>query len=437
MTEILHDIIVRERYQMILPIIQKKKTISEVSRETGHDRKMIRKHMNNFILYGLPGLKNKPRGKSNQTTQETKELIKEIKIEKRSRSTRKIRDILDEDYNCSISRQTIWRTLRKDGISNRILPENKVYRRFEYRHPNACWQMDWMEKKYVENIGIVNLFLIEDDYSRFGIGGEFFKRKNEDNALKVLREAFEKYGLPDGMIYDRDPMFIPARGGKNAKTKFGEILELLVIEPRAASSGHDETKGKIEKLIHFVENDFLPEGETRSLKDLNDKFRIWFNNYYNTKHKHSALDNKTPASRYVNIPMRKPFVNLDDVFCRYYNRKVRKDGTISFKGKIFPILPEYVRQKLELRILDGKMRIFFENKFIVTYDISIDYRTWIYYHKYQRTVRKNGYISVNNRKYRIGKKYAGEKVELNVLPDHIRIYVRPDRLIVKKLSKKN
>ena len=83
------------------------------------------------------------------------------------------------------------------------------------------------------------------------------------------------------------------------------------------------------------------------------------------------------------------------------------------------------------------MRIFFENKLIITYDVSIDYKTWIYYRKYQRTVRKNGYISVNNRKYRIGKKYAGEKVELNILPDHIRIYVRPDKLIVKKLPKKN
>lgn len=160
-----------------------------------------------------------------------------------------------------------------------------------------------MEKAYVQNVGIVHLLLIEDDYSRYGIVGEFFKQKNEDNALKVLREAFEEYGLPDEMIYDRDPMFVPARGGKNAKTKFGEILEFLVIDPRPASSGHAETKGKIEKLIQFVEEDFLPEGEFRNIKDLNSKFRVWLNRSYNTKHHHSALDGNTPASKYVKFQL--------------------------------------------------------------------------------------------------------------------------------------
>lgn len=138
MKELLSDPGVHERYQLILPILQKKKTISEISRETGHDRKMIRKHMNDFILYGLPGLKNRPRGKPPNTPQDTKELIKELKMERRSRSTRKIRDILEEDYDTSISHQTLWRALRSEGISKRILPENKVYKRFEYRHPNAC-----------------------------------------------------------------------------------------------------------------------------------------------------------------------------------------------------------------------------------------------------------------------------------------------------------
>lgn len=82
------------------------------------------------------------------------------------------------------------------------------------------------------------------------------------------------------------------------------------------------------------------------------------------------------------------------------------------------------------------MRILHQDNLIITYDISIDYKTWIYYRKYQRKVRKNGYISVNNRKYRIGERYAGEKVELNILPDHIRIYVRPDKLIIKKLLRR-
>lgn len=436
MKNLLSNPIIRERYQLILPILQKKKTISEVSNETGHDRKMIRKHLNNFIQFGLPGLKNKPRGKSNTTLEDTHRLIKEIKKEKMSRSTRKIHDILQEDFDILISRQTIWRTLKKEGINYRVLPKNKVYRRFEYRHPNACWQIDWMEKVYVPNVGIVYLFLIEDDHSRYGIGGEFFKRKIEDNALKVLREAFEKYGLPDGMIYDRDPMFIPARGGKNAKSKFGEILEQLVIDPRPASSGHAETKGKIEKLNHFIECDFLPEFEGRAIEEVNVKFKRWLNHSYNGKHSHSALDGKTPSSVYINVPIRWPLVDLDNVFCRYYIRKVRKDGTISFKGKIYPILPEYIRQKVELRVLDGKMRIFYQDKHLITYDIGIDYKVWIYHKKYQRTVRKNGYISFQNRKYRIGKRYVGEKVEMNILPDHIRIYVRPDKLIVKKLYKK-
>lgn len=436
MKNLLSDPIVRERYQLILPLLQNQKTISEVSEESGHSRRMIRTHLNNFIQFGLPGLKNKPRGKPNETHEDTKELIKELKKEKMSRSTRKIRDILQEDFNVPISRQTIWRMLKEKGINHRVLPKNKTYRRFEYRHSNACWQIDWMEKEYIPNVGIVNLFLIEDDHSRYGIGGEFFKRKTEDNALKVLREAFEKYGIPDGMIYDRDPMFIPARGGKNAKTKFGEILEQLVIDQRPASSGHPETKGKIEKLIHFVECDFLPEFGGRSLDDLNAKFKKWLSHSYNEKHCHSALDGKTPASIYVNVPFRWPLTDLDEVFCRYYTRKVRKDGTLSFNGKIYPILPEYIRQKVELRVLDGKMKIYFQENHLITYDIGIDYKVWVYHRKYQRTVRKNGYISFKNRKYRVGKRYIGEKVEMNILPDHIRIYVRPDKLIVKKLLKK-
>jgi len=105
-----------------------------------------------------------------------------------------------------------------------------------------------------------------------------------------------------------------------------------------------EGKGKLERWHRTFRDQFLSELDTtrlRDLSDLNARLWAWIEQVYHQA-SHSGLDGQTPLQRYQqDLPRLRTLgalaARLDALFYHRVERKVRKDGTVSYLGQRFEV----------------------------------------------------------------------------------------------------
>jgi len=431
MTTIYDNAVVRHRLKHVLGIEHGDKTIAQAARDAGVTWKTMKSW---FVMHehrGIKGLLNRPRGKHPPLDVETRELIVDLKLQNRYRSARKIRDLMAEVEGLELHRQTVWRILRDAGESRRTKRRLKLYRDFERRRPNSLWQIDYMDGIVVEGYGMVYLVLIIDDYSRKIVGARFVPDRSAYRALSVLCEAIERHGIPSQIYSDQGRQFRSHLG--KGYSHYERVCRRLGIQVIHGTPRYPEGRGKIERLFGFIQDDFLTEFRFTGLEDINQKFRDWMK-WYDTEHTHSALGGKPPDSRYRDYVPRIPEGDLFDIFSEHYLRKVRKNATISFRGKLYPVDPRFIREKVEVKAFGNDLRIYARSELLGEYDAQIDYHEKMLRRVYTRLVRKDGTMKFRKVRYPMGKEFAGQKVEVLVIRDQLRAFLSTNQLVIFKLG---
>jgi transposase InsO family protein len=426
MMEILDDEKVVSKFKIVVRILDGELNKSQAARHAGRSWNTINTWVKNYEKDGIFGLKNKPRGKSGSLDGDIRERIIWLKRKNRSRSSRKIRDLL-KGYGLKVHRQTVWRVLKAAGENRRERKQLKPDKDYEYPGPNDAWHIDIMDGIVVKGVGMVYLHLIEDDNSREIMGGRFYTSREAKHVFKVMKIAFSKNGLPRHMIQDRGTQFRSTFG--RGYSQYERILERLGINGIFITGGHPKSNGKIERLFGFIQDDFLSEYIFTGLDDLNEKFDEWCR-WYSKNHEHGSLNGEAPGDRYSRVNKRFIEVDFDDVFCQYHQRKVRKNATVSFKKNVYPVPPGFIGEYVELRVFDGEVRIFREGRLLGTYDSSIDYREKMLRRVQGRIVRKDGNLKFQKELYFIGRDYTGEKVEVMKVRDQIRVFMKGNKQII-------
>ena len=422
---------VQFRLKYVLEIKNNDKTIAEAARDADVTWKTMKSWIVRFKEHGIFGLLNQPRGKTNSVSDEIKEKTVDIKRINRTRSARKIRDILKREENISLHRQTVWRILKDAGENKRTKKKLKVYRDFERHRPNSLWQIDYMDAIVIEGVGLVYLILILDDHSRKIIGGKFVTERSAYNALKLLWESNEKYGIPSQIYSDQGTQFKSILG--KGFSHYERVCKRLAIKVIHGTVRYPEGRGKIERLFGFIQDDFIPEYRFTCLKDMNTKFEKWIV-WYNREHEHSTLGGNPPNSRYTNFNPRMPEVDMFEIFSEHFTRKVRKNATISFKGKIYPVNPKYIKEKVIVKAFGDSVKIYSQTEFLGEFDARIDYHEKMLRRVFTRTVKKDGTMKFQRIYYHVGKEHIGKKVEVMVIRDQLRAFLSSNRMIIFKLG---
>ena len=83
------------------------------------------------------------------------------------------------------------------------------------------WHTDW----FFYN-GWIIAYL--DDASRLITGYGVFDEATSENAIKVIKEAMNKYGKPESILTDRGTQFYASAGEKKAKgiSRFEKLLRM-------------------------------------------------------------------------------------------------------------------------------------------------------------------------------------------------------------------
>ncbi len=304
---------------------------------------------------GLDGLSPKQRkdaGTSRVITPELGDLILQLKRELPRRSIRRIVKMLERAGKVPkgfLKKSTVHRFLQFHGYSAR--PRRAHEERRAYRHPYAgdLWMGDVMHGPKViapdgkERKTYLHLFL--DSATRFVPACAFRLSESAVDLQVVLKEGILKHGLPRVLYLDQ--------GAAQRAASLGVICAELGIRLLHCRAYDPEAKAGVERIFRTVREELLDELMERriTLAELNSLLWSWVSAEYHRRghggterepleHWLSQVDRVRPAPR--------PEV-LDEVFLHRETRKVRKDGTVRFAGRLLEVRSELVGQKVELR----------------------------------------------------------------------------------------
>lgn len=304
---------------------------------------------------GFDGLKPKSRsdkGQARSIPLETKESILGLREQRRDLPVSMFYELLVQKgiiKKREFSYSTVYRYLKKHdllGKEKRIEPERK---RFAHDQVNILWQTDLWHGPYLKDGGkkkATYLIAFIDDCSRIVPAARFsFTEKTED-LMRVFEEALLRRGKPKMVYADNGKIFRSDQFQLACASLGISLLHTRVYDAAA--------KGKIERFLGNVSQRFMPLyrlEQIASLDELNAFFWQWLEKEYHRK-EHSALG-MSPLDRYLSqmsqVKMVEDPAALKVLFLKREYRKVRHDGTVSLKGRLFEVPALFIGQRIELR----------------------------------------------------------------------------------------
>jgi len=255
----------------------------------------------------------------------------------------------EEFMPSELSYSTLYRFFKKKDLIKTEIEKQPERRRFSFDVVNHLWQGDlsygpWLNINGKKKRSYLLAFI--DDYSRICSYGMFSLTEKFSALKEVFSQALLRRGKPNlvyvdnGKIYKSDRFHI-------ACAELG--ITLIHTKPYDARA-----KGKIERFFSTVKKRFFPllnETDKSSLSNLNQAFWNWLENDYHRK-QHSSLD-KTPLDTYMEqisqVNTLDDTEKLKKIFLKRETRKVKADGTISFKKKLYEVPASLIGKKIEIR----------------------------------------------------------------------------------------
>jgi len=274
-----------------------------------------------------------------------------------------------------------------------------AYMRFE-TEPGCQAQVDFGEFQVAREDGTVGkyyLFSMILGYSR-KIYGELIERCDLPTFLDCHIRAFTTFGgVPGEILYDR--MRNVYIGRVAGKSKFNATVQGFAVhygfKPRVAPAYAAWVKGKVERPFSFIREGFWRGYgftciETAN-RDLADWLTIKDERVHGTTHEVVRLRYERELPFLKPTPLR-PF----DTSYRVY-RKVHKDCTVRFEGNSFVVPHALVGKAVVLRVKDKSMRVFTDNRLVVTYTIPDGRGHLVQEKRFYEALRKD--MAMNARKY--------------------------------------
>ncbi len=302
MTIKMNKTIQMERYQWVLPIIEKRLTYKEALKICPHSKRSLERWVAIYKKFGIEGLipkSTEPKTYNKETSINTKEKIITLR-KKTGLCALKIHWRL-EKQGIYIHERTIGKILKKEGLVRkyRVKKIKYKYLRAE-RLPGELLEMD---VKYVPG-AIQGLkyyqYTVIDTASRWR-HLEVFDEQTTHHSIRMMEIVLKKFPHKiQAVKTDNHSTFTNYYVGTNKRSdvsvKTIHALDMwcrkhnivhYLIDP-----GKPAQNGTVERSHREDEEKFYQTNKFKNIHDLETKIRVW-NEYYNNL-EHCGLGGKTP-----------------------------------------------------------------------------------------------------------------------------------------------
>ena len=192
--------------------------------------------------------------------------------------------------------------------------------------------------------------------------------------LKCHINAFEYLGgIPAEILYDNMKNVVIKKlvGSVQWNAHFVQFCLHYGFKPLTTPAYSPWAKGKVERPIQYVRERFWRGYVFNNLSETNKNILEWISTVADER-----IHGTTHEKASHRFEKERPFLGLlprdvYDISEKCY-RKVYKDCQISFDGNRYVVPHEYVGKGVLLKIKDGQLRIFYDDKLIATYQIPKD-----------------------------------------------------------------
>jgi transposase len=251
--------------------------------------------------------------------------------------------------------------------------DEKATVRFETT-PGLQGQVDWAffeDHRVLEDGKEKKLycFLMVLGYSRMRYI-EFVTDMSTNTLVRCHQNAFRYFGgYPEEILYDNMKQVVIKRLLKQEDStlnrQFEDFAGFYGFKPVLCRPYRGQTKGKVERTVAFVRDNFMVGIRYKSLDDLNGQALCWCNKVNGKVH---GTTNEVPFERLKKeglSPLKREYI-MDKINLR----RVQKDCLISFAGNQYSVPAEYVGKDVAVVCLDSMLAAYYEGKQIALHRLS-------------------------------------------------------------------
>jgi len=305
------------------------------------------------------------------------------------------------------SAQRIYEKLQEQGFDGKytIVRQYVATRKTDYDEkatvrfetmPGLQGQADWAyfeEFKVFEKGEYRKLycFLLVLGYSRARYI-EFVTDMSTNTLIRCHINAFRYFGgYPDEMLYDNMKQIVIKRLMKQSESKLNKQFEDFAgfygFKPILCRPYRGQTKGKVERTVSFVRDNFMVGIRYDSLEDLNAQAMRWCNKVNQNMH---GTTNERPCDRLPKErlnPLKREYI-IDKINLR----RVEKDCLISYAQSKYSVPAEYVGRDVAVIVLDNMLAAYYQGKQIALHKLSCQKKDMIVNHEhYKRLLIKQNF----------------------------------------------
>jgi transposase len=288
-------------------------------------------------------------------------------------------EIFKEDIKKQSERliaSVIYENLTKKGATGsrssfyeyfKKLKKEKQYHELSMRYetlPGEQGQFDWSEyminykKTGKEKVYIIRLILGHSRY-RFNVASKDVTQLSLFQAMELAFQYFR--GVPRSLLIDNPKQLItnPNRKNFTVNKHFDEFASYYRFKIQACQVRRAQTKGKVERPFHYLENHFIKNNEFEDFEDLSSKL-LEFTEKVNHKY-HSGIG-QIPFDLFKTVEearlQKLPKSNYFETFNQEL-RKVDHVGTVKYKGVSYSVPVLYSNKQVRIEpCLGYKLRIY-------------------------------------------------------------------------------
>ena len=221
-------------------------------------------------------------------------------------------------------------------------------------------QMDWGLCQYLDQenkLHKVAVFVMILGHSRAKYI-EFVKRCDLKSLERCMLNGFRHFGgIPKEVLTDNMKTVVTGReAGKVLwNTQFADFAAEMGFVPKVCWVKRPQTKGKVERLVRYVKENFFPGRSFSDLEDLNRQALEWCRKADSKPH---GTTGKIPLQELAAeelLPL--PAEEVQNRY-RWESRKVTREGLVSFDGVRYGVPWQYSGKEVQIRLSGGQVEIY-------------------------------------------------------------------------------
>jgi transposase InsO family protein len=373
--------VAEQRYRAVLAVISDGRTVKEVAADWAVSRQTVHTWLARYEAAGLDGLadrSHRPGSCPHQMPAQVEAAVLEMRRAHPFWGPHRLMvELGRKRVEPAVSESAIYRCLVRAGVIEPVRRRRRKdsWRRWERGRPMELWQMDVVGGFLLADGTSAKALTGVDDHSRFCISARLMVRERTQVVCDGLGLALRTFGAPEQILTDNGKVFTGRFAHPPVEVLFDRIcrengIEHLTTQPRSPT-----TTGKIERFHRTLRTEFDTARTFASLAAAQAELDEWVQ-HYNTERPHQALDDATPASRFLTgtdqaEPVRtRPVLTgqrrVEQPGQQWVSRKVGANGIVCVGWQQVSVGKHHAGRRCDVLVLEQLLQFWVDDELLKT-----------------------------------------------------------------------